>query len=691
MADAETAGSPWVDDDFSKVRLISATDAAGRADSLTLGLHFIMKKGWKIYWRTAGDAGYPPSIDWSGSGNLALATILWPAPERFSILGFETQGYKDEVVLPIAVRPATVGQAISLKASVDYLVCSELCVPLKADLGLTIPQGDPRPSSFVHLINRFATRVPGDGSAHGLRVEKAEIIESGGKTTIKVTASASFPFQKPDLFVEGPEELVFSAPRISLSGDARRVTLSVALYGVEDLKTGLAGTSMTFTLVDGERAAEKTLELAPPSAGTGSGALSIFMILILAVIGGLILNLMPCVLPVLSIKLLGVVRHGGGDRSEVRLNFIASAGGILFAFMVLAGALVTLKAAGSTVGWGIQFQHPWFLIALTIVVTLFACNLWGFLEVRLPIWVADLGEHSGHLHGLGGSFLSGVFATLLATPCSAPFLGTAVAFALSRGTYEIFAIFAAIAVGLALPFLAIAAFPGLATMLPRPGPWMVVLRRILGFALAATGLWLLSVLAAQAGYINSGVIGALMAGSVAALYFRHRMPSGLVRARTAAAALLAVFVVAAFAVPQGTSKGKGLFNGGGKLESIWVPFDEAAIPKLVAAGKTVLVDVTAEWCITCLVNKSLVLSKGEVLNRLSNGEVVAMQADWTLPDDSIARYLASFQRYAIPFDVVYGPGTPEGIVLPELLSRKAVLDAFNRAGGEAIASSSDPG
>src|SRR3989338_66930 len=206
---------------------------------------------------------------------------------------------------------------------------------------------------------------------------------------------------------------------------------------------------------------------------------SLAVILLLAVLGGLILNLMPCVLPVLSIKLLGVVGHGGGDNRTVRLSFIFSAAGILFAFGVLAAALIGLKAAGMSIGWGIQFQQPWFLIAMTLVVTAFACNLWGFFEVRLPAYIADWGEHSSHMHGLGGHFLQGALATLLATPCSAPFLGTAIGFALSRGASEIAAVFAALGLGLALPYLAVAAFPGLATRLPRPGRWMVVLRRLL--------------------------------------------------------------------------------------------------------------------------------------------------------------------------------------------------------------------
>ena len=223
---------------------------------------------------------------------------------------------------------------------------------------------------------------------------------------------------------------------------------------------------------------------------------------------------------------LFVVGHGGGESRLVRLSFVASAAGILAAFAVLAAALIALKAGGMIVGWGIQFQQPWFLIAMTLMVTAFACNLWGFFEFRLPRWAADWGEHSSHIHGLGGNFLQGALATLLATPCSAPFLGTAVGFALARGPVEIAAVFAALGFGLALPFLTVAAFPGLATRLPKPGPWMVTLRRYLGLALAATGVWLLSVLATGIGIVASVLVGVLAAAAAGVLFLGHQGPKG---------------------------------------------------------------------------------------------------------------------------------------------------------------------
>ncbi|HJO68386.1 MAG TPA: protein-disulfide reductase DsbD family protein [Rhodospirillales bacterium] len=676
--------SPWVETDQTAVRLISAAATTGASEVVALGLQFRLKEGWKIYWRTPGDAGFPPQLDFSGSSNLAGARLSWPAPVRFSVLGLETLGYKDEVVLPIAARLDKTGEALAIDTRLRYLTCSDICIPYETRLRLDVPSGTLGPSRHAHLINRFAARVPADGSVYGLTIESAEASGAASQPVLRVSATASEPFERPDLYVEGPPELAFSAPRLGLSEGGRRAHLEVSVYGIEDLDGALPGKRLTLTLVDGARTAERTLSVAAARGFGLEGSLA--FVLALAVLGGLILNLMPCVLPVLSIKLMGVIGHGGGERARVRASFLASAAGIEFAFLVLAGALVALRSAGLAVGWGIQFQYPWFLIFMTLVVTLFACNLWGFLALSLPGGLAErLARLGGGADGkaatssLGGSFLAGAFATLLATPCSAPFLGTAVGFALSRGPADIVAIFAALGLGLALPYLAVAAVPAMATRLPKPGPWMVVLRRLLGVALAATALWLLSVLEAQAGWPAALAAGAAALGVGVILYVRHGAQR---RTRAVASAAVIVVAVVAFAVPpylEDSRAPRAKEVADPRIQALWQPFDEAAIPDVIADGKLVLVDVAADWCITCSVNKALVLHRGRVLERLMDSDVVAMRADWTEPDDAISRYLGSFGRYGIPFDAVYGPGAPRGIALPELLSEDAVLTAFERA------------
>ena len=692
---SESAASPWQETDQTALRLISATETAGDAETLRLGLHFKMKPGWKIYWRSPGDAGFPPEPDWSASRNLKTAVVHWPAPTRFSVLGLETLGYENEVVLPMTVTRQDPAKPLEMSGIVRYLTCKEICIPYTADVALALPEGSIKPSRFAHLIDRFQANVPGDGRRHGLMIEAAETTDDGKDTVVRVSAAANLPFVAPDLYVEGPPGISFSRPAVRLSGDARKAQLQVKVYGLKELTDppagSLAGRPLVLTLVDGNRVAERRLVATAVGAAArldgGGAAQPIAFILVLAVLGGLILNLMPCVLPVLSIKLLGVVGHGGGESRIVRQSFVASAAGILFAFAVLAAALIGLKAAGMTIGWGIQFQQPLFLIAMTLVVVAFACNLWGFFEVRLPAWAADWGERSSHVHGLGGHFLQGTLATLLATPCSAPFLGTAIGFALARGAPEITAVFAALGLGLALPYLAVAAFPALATRLPRPGPWMATLRKLLGVALAATGVWLLSVLAISIGPAAAAAVGALTAAGAGLLYLGHRRP---VTAGRRAPIWFGAMAIAALLVPgwvggqpAGNAPTAGIIAAGSSqmLERLWTRFDENAIPVLVAQGKTVFVDVTAEWCLTCKVNKTLVLSRDTVVAALGRPDVVVMQADWTRPDAAISAYLARHQRYGIPFNAVYGPGATAGMVLPELLTEQAVLDAVGRAGG----------
>jgi len=689
-ANAWAAASDWDAGEFTQVRLVSATDKVGSGD-IPLGLHFKLKKGWKVYWRSPGDAGYPPNLDWGASSNFAEAKMLWPAPGRFSVLGLETMGYKDEVVYPINATATDSSKSFQADLSVDYLTCNEICIPIQARLKLDLTPGMAGPSQEAQLINRFVSKVPkrqaDGGSVLGLSVASAALKPAGEgekRATMLISATADDAFRTPDIFIEGPSDVVFLPPQVQIDKNSKSLK-AVIPTDLQFFKKPLIGDMVTVTLVDGQRSIERAMAVTEISAAMSLPVTQmpqvapvrengLGMILLLAVIGGLILNLMPCVLPVLSIKLLGVVKHGGGDVKQVRLSFVASVLGILFSFLVLAGALIGLKSAGMAVGWGIQFQQSWFLIAMTLMVTFFAANLWGFFEIGMPRWVADMGEHSSHVHGLGGHFLTGILATLLSTPCSAPFLGTAVGFALSRGAFEIVAVFAALGVGLAIPYLLVALVPSLATRLPKPGPWMVTLRKVLGFALAATGVWLLTVLNTQMGYDGAMGVAALMLILLAALFWRTKVGATRKRLVTgfAMAVSVAVFVLPAQLLPP-PKEAQATEDA-----AYWVPFDLDAIPGHVAAGKTVFVDVTADWCITCKVNKRVALGNGAVANLLAGENVIAMKADWTKPNDAIAAYLASFGRYGIPFNAVYGPGAEAPILLPEILTPGLVLEALQK-------------
>ncbi|MGE5546751.1 MAG: protein-disulfide reductase DsbD family protein [Solirubrobacterales bacterium] len=679
---AEPGASDWSDNEAGRVRLVSATTTSGDAALLRLGLHFELKSGWKIYWRTPGDAGYPPKIDWSASENLGDPRILWPAPKRFVLAGLQNHGYSGEVILPLDVPVPSPGAAVRAKARLDYLACAQICVPMQAALELGLPAGPTTPSTFAHDIGRFAALVPGDGARHGLAVAG---IEAEGDGALRVTVTASEPFDHPDLFVEPPEVANFDQPRVTLSDGGRRAVIQAPVVA-GTLQRALADGAVTVTVVDGNRSLEASAVPAPATAATSAqpsaGLAGLAAMMAVALLGGLILNLMPCVLPVLSIKVVGVIGHGGGERAHVRGAFLASAAGIVASFLALAATATTLKSAGAAVGWGIQFQQPGFLSFMATLVALFAANLWGLFEIPLPSFLMTGGRAHPH-HTRFGHFLSGAFATLLATPCSAPFLGTAVGFALARGAVEIFAIFAMLGLGMAAPFLLVAAWPAAAQRLPKPGRWMIVLKKVLAVALVATAAWLLAVLAAQAGSVSAVMVGGALAAAIAMLAVRTRLPEATRSAATVAALALAGFAfVAPFQVGLADGDGQAREHGAGVA---WQPLDTAAIPKLVAEGKVVFVDVTADWCITCKVNKATVVERGEVARRLALPTMVPMRGDWTRPDEGISRYLASFGRYGIPFNAVYGPGAPDGIPLSELLTEDEVVTALNTAAANGVA------
>ena len=685
---ADQDASPWIKTEQTSVRLIAARSSIGEAEDVKLGLQFKLKKGWKIYWRSPGDAGFPPNLNWQKSENLEKTSFGWPLPNRFEVLNLQTLGYKKEVVFPITATVKDKSQALKLRADLNYLVCDDICIPYKTNLSFDLPAGitTDTMSQNYHLISQYTAKIPGDGKAHNLSIESVEttgdfkeIEKDVRKGFISIKAKSGIPFTKPDVFSEGPELTFYGAPTVSLNHDSSVATINVPVTEEETAKIVTA--SLRLTLKDGARSAERTLTVTPgKSAPTLTKTLPFSLPLILgfALLGGLILNLMPCVLPVISLKILGVVAHGGAEDKTVRTSFIASSLGIIFSFLAIGGGLVALKLAGSAVGWGIQFQHPWFIVGLSVIVTLFAYNLWGMFELRLPAWISDrasrsTGQAEDH-QSFSGNFATGAFATLLATPCSAPFLGTAVGFALAGGIADIFAVFFALGVGMALPFLTIATFPSLASRMPKPGTWMITVKKILGAALALTAIWLLSVLAIQLSTNAALIVGALMILMGLILMARERLPEN--QKRLASLGIIVV-VLGAFWTPYTYTPLAGPINN--SKEAYWRTFEPNAIPQLVAEGKTVFVDVTAEWCITCQVNKATVLNRGQIHKLLTSGKLIAMQGDWTRPDPKIAAYLKSFGRFGIPFNAVYGPGAPLGEALPELLTTDLVLEGLSRA------------
>ncbi len=428
-------------------------------------------------------------------------------------------------------------------------------------------------------------------------------------------------------------------------------------------------------------AAGEAARPAPSASSGGTSAPSLAAMLLLGVIGGLILNFMPCVLPVLSLKVFGLVRSAGHGRREVVGGGLATAAGILVSFWALAGAAAVAKSAGAAVGWGVQFQNPVFVTFLLVVVVLFCLNLWGLFEIQVPQVIARAAG-SGPREGLAGHMASGIFATLMATPCSAPFLGTAIAFALGQSTSTIFAIFTAVGLGMASPYLLLAAAPGAARWLPKPGAWMDTLRRIMGFLLAAAAVWLLYVLGRQVSLESQAWIELTLLGIALFVWLRHRAGEGggvlLRRLAGVGAAVLALGALGiGWQARAATSEAPGTQSGAQATGLIrWVTFDRQKAESLAASGRPVFVDVTADWCFTCKFNEKLVLDTPEVAGAFERLGVVPMRADWTTRDDTIGAFLAEHGRYGIPFYMLYRPGS-QPRVFSELLTKERLLDALD--------------
>ncbi|HIF9476698.1 TPA: protein-disulfide reductase DsbD family protein [Photobacterium damselae] len=627
-----------------------------------------LDKDWKTYWRSPGEGGTAPSINWELSSNLNSVDWHWPLPKRYEFLGVETLGYKHDVIFPMTFHLDDMNKPVFLSGKLTMSSCTSICVLTDYELSLDFNPEKLVPSvDAMVLYNKGNSLVPKPSTA----VELTQVSYDEAKKIVSIVATNKAGWTNPDVFVDGQSKPVkqtsFLTPKIDVSGEQLIAQVPVSSwFGTPKL----VGEPLSVTITDKDIAVElsKTADNKPVIALQND---SLLKVIGLALLGGLILNIMPCVLPVLGMKLSSVISAKGLERRQIRAQFIASALGILVSFWLLAGFLALLKVSGQALGWGVQFQSPWFIGAMMIITGLFAANMLGLFEIRLSsntnTWLATRGGNS-----YGGHFVQGMFATLLATPCSAPFLGTAVAFALGANYLTLFAIFTALAVGMAAPWLLIALFPQLANALPKPGMWMNTVKTIFGLMMLVTSLWLLSLMA---NFFSLKIVIVIGAIALALLL------SQLWRIKGKRATLLTVgFLILVTAI--GLIIGSLTADKWAKplpQDHHWIPLNVEQIEQDVAQGKTVFVDVTADWCITCKANKVGVILQEPVYSALDQENIVLMRGDWTKPSDYVTNFLQSHGRFGVPFNIVYGPAAPNGIELPVILTSEQVLDALKQA------------
>lgn len=671
-----TLAAPVVSDNVATdnvaTRLVLETNGVAPGQTIWVSVDQKIREHWHTYWLNPGDTGIATTIAWTLPDGWKAGDIVWPAPERFPIGPLVNFGYKDrsQLLVPVtAPVDAVPGNSVTLAARVDYLVCEEICIPESADLTMVVPvMADT--AAEPELLAQFAAAraalpVPSPYKA---------VLYPGEKThQLTLAAPGLDQGRLGDVFFFPHNyKLAASGGAQKMRLDASGLTLTLTAGGA--LPPGPATGVLTFTeTLDGQPPLRHALsiqaDIGAPSSGGGETSLALALLLALA--GGMILNLMPCVFPVLSMKALALMSHGAADARHHGLAYTA---GVLACFAAVAGALIALRAGGAAIGWGFQLQDPVVVAILAYVMLLLGLSLSGLFTLGGS--VMGVGQGLASRDGLAGSFFTGVLATIVATPCTAPFMGTALGFAITQPWPLALAVFLALGLGMALPFLALSWSPGLLRRLPRPGLWMERVKQALAFPLYASAAWLVWVLSIQAGPDALAlVLAAMLLLSFAAwIYGQTRLSGGGMRALGSGFALLALAAGIGGALTLRTAAPLAAEDAAAKN---YEPFSQARLAELTASGKPVFVNFTAAWCVTCLVNERTSLSGEAVKSAMAAKGVTYLKADWTNRDGDIARILESHGRSGVPLYLLYRPGQAKPDLLPQILTEGIILDALS--------------
>jgi thiol:disulfide interchange protein DsbD len=731
LAASNSADAPHV-----HVELIVVQQALNRGAPADAGFYFKLEPGWHVYWKNAGDAGLPPHVSWALPAGITAGPLQFPAPKRLPLGPLMDFGYEDEVLFPFALnvaRTATGGPA-TLHAKIDWLVCQASCIPGKAELEVsrTVLDGSAKTvssASDATVFTKFVSRLPKSlpaGTKAGFEATK-EGFRLTVETGKRETEASFFPADQDILDNPAPQKLTPTAKGmlLDLKKDANLTASPKQLRGVLELSggrayeilalPGLVAVSQGSTApqnpandsVTPTSGTKASSDSAVPDAGAKAPAtqapsstvppnpapntrptLSLSLLLRatgLAFLGGLLLNLMPCVFPVLFLKGLALVHSGHKELDKMRAHGLVYAAGILVSFWALVGVLLGLRAAGATLGWGFQFQSPVFLALMAGLLFFLGLSLAGQFEIGLTLTSA--GGSLAQKQGYTGSFFTGVLAVVVATPCTAPFMGAAIGYALAQSPTVTFAVFTALALGLAAPYVALTLQPAWTRILPKPGAWMDVLRQAVSVPIFATVIWLAWVLAQAYG---AGVLAALLACFLLlaiAGWFLGRWPAQRWAVAVATLILLAVVAIAVAAPSKMEDPNIGMtrlsLEDAKAIASVipqagWQPWTPQSVARYQAAGRPVFVDFTASWCLSCQVNERVALDQPEVQKAFGDANVVLLRADWTRHDEAITQTLTSLGRSGVPAYALYTPGQADPQMLPEVLTPGIVTDALGK-------------
>jgi thiol:disulfide interchange protein DsbD len=669
--------------------LIAEHAAVVPGDQYLGALKLDLEDGWHVYWKNPGDSGEPPEIEWTLPDGVTAGAFTWPAPHAIPIATLMNYGYEHQVVLPFQVNiPASykAGDRIELKGQARWLICSDVCVPEQAQLSLTLPveAAIRTDDASGKLIADTLAMIPHPASGD-MKVQRTPtgfrlgVVDTDLAAAMKTATSARF-------YPDGAE-IENAAKQKVEHGPAG---IAIDLQASDFAKPGdapLSGVIVTEAR-DGSRHAvevKATSGPLPPGvtgkavgpAGEALGPLALLGILGAAFLGGLVLNLMPCVLPVLSIKAAGLV-HTAHDPKESRAHGLLYTAGVVICFLAIGAILVALRAAGEQAGLGFQLQYPPLVAVFALLMFAVGLNLLGVFEIGTSLM--GIGGNVADKGGASGAFFTGLLAAFVGAPCVGPFMAPAVGVALSQPPLVVLAVFLVIGLGLASPFLLLSFTPALARLLPKPGKWMATFRQVLAFPMFLTAIWLLWILAAQAG--SDGVI--LVVGGATVLAFgvwlANKIGKGLVGRGIAALVILAAFIGPAV-LSAGMAATAGASAQTATAETDVKPWSPQLVAELQSQKKVIFVDFTARWCATCQVNKRLTLTSAEVKKAFADHDVAFLEADWTNRDPVIAEALAEHDRAGVPLYLVYPAAGGPPAVLPQVLSPGLVAKAVKDAAG----------
>ena len=607
--------------DFVKFDILFGKIFETKPTKILIGLKANLLPEWKIYWRNPGDAGLPPEIKWEAGNNIKSMNLQFPNPKRFKFFGIETFGYENEVIFPIVIERLNKNKKISGQLLFEAQVCAEICVPVSFNYDLSKLTKNYKNNSKLSDILKYKSKVPKNVGHKDLELFSFDKFDS----KIKLTFINKLNINPYDIIVEDNKGFILEKPSYSKTGEVLNLTINFKdnkNYEFEFLKLTFLNNENSY-----ERIITNTSNLHNKNIlNFNKNKISIGVeIFIIALIGGFILNFMPCVLPVLSLKMVQLVNLRTVNKVIFRKKILFNILGILTSFLLLAVGTYIVKSAGELVGWGVQFQNPSFLIFMILLTAFFGFNLLGLFNLFLPPKILNILSYRGE--GFLGDFITGITLTLLATPCTAPLVGTAVGFALSGGTFEIFSILLIMGLGLSLPLILIMLFPKIISIIPKPGEWLVTFKKFMAIFLLLTSLWLINLLIKLETKVETNI------------------------------------------------------NNYSSLEIVnWDINKNFSLPnQLAAKGEIVFVDITADWCLTCQVNKALVLDTKKISEIFNSNNVKVLVLDWTKPNENIKNFLTKKGRYGIPYNEIYGPLLLNGKILSELLTIKEIQKYINKA------------